>query len=66
MNYRALSDKEVIARAETLTVIPQDLAHELLYRLKRTGAGMGSREDVIVPTYWYTGTPRKGPHHVRK
>ena len=35
INYRCLSDQEVIALAETLEFIPQALSQELLHRLRR-------------------------------
>jgi hypothetical protein len=57
MNYRMMSDREVVSRAETLDVIPQDLAHELLHRLRRSGSSKGEREgSLIIATHWFTGT----------
>lgn len=52
MNYRNLSDREVCNRAESVSLIPQDLAHELLWRLQRSGS-KGTREGDIIPqTNW--------------
>ena len=62
MNYRTMSDKEVVAQAETFSVIPQDLAQEMLYRLRRSG-NKGEREGpLIIATSALAGMANPLPH----
>lgn len=65
INYRCLSDQEVIALAETLEFIPQALSQELLHRLRRAQSGQGERKgDVIIATHWFTRTTNPGEKYV--